>query len=209
MSEAAATPTSEVGAAAESKQVVTPADAGKPATAPETPPAVSTPESKATEPAKPVVPEKYDLKLPEGSQLDAKAIERISLQSKEKGLSNEQAQAVIESESKAIATFVEGEKERVKARTDVWRSEVQADPELGGDGYKKNVELAKRVVQRFGTDALMKTLDDTGLGNYPELVRFVSRIGKAMSEDQLIHPSTGGSKKSAGDIFYPKQNQKE
>ncbi len=67
-----------------------------------------------------------------------------------------------------------------------------------------NVELAKRVVDRFGTDPLKKSLSESGLGNHPELVRLLVRIGKSMSEDQLViaghKPSE--TKKSAADILF-------
>ena len=46
-------------------------------------------------PAAKVAPEKYDLKLPEGSKLDAKHIEKIAADAKARGLSQEDAQALL------------------------------------------------------------------------------------------------------------------
>src|SRR5688572_20896218 len=54
---------------------------------------------------KPVVPEKYDLKLPEGSLLEAAQMEKISAYAKEKGLSNEQAQELLERENDAVSGY--------------------------------------------------------------------------------------------------------
>src|SRR3972149_1235780 len=53
---------------------------------------------------KPVVPQKYELKLPEGSQLDQARIDSLSAYAKEKGLSNEQAQAILDRESDAVSS---------------------------------------------------------------------------------------------------------
>jgi hypothetical protein len=55
------------------------------------------PEAKPTE-AK-VVPEKYDLKLPEASLLDASHVEKLTAFAKERGLSNDEAQALLEREN--------------------------------------------------------------------------------------------------------------
>jgi hypothetical protein len=152
-----------------------------------------------------VVPEKYDLKLPDGSPLDAKALDEVSSFAKEKKLTQDEAQAVLERESKRIASYVDAQKEQLAQKQKEWIETIKTDKELGGEGMNKTIEMAKRVVDRYGSDSLKKALNDSGLGNHPELVRFVSRIGKAMSEDQLVLPGAAQStgKKSLEDIFYP------
>lgn len=162
----------------------------------------------ATTPAKvepPVVPEKYDLKLPEGSQLDAARVEKIASFAKERGLSNEQAQVILERESSAVNEHVEAQKAQFEQRKAGWMSEIQADKEIGGEAFKENAERAKRVVDRFGSDTFKKILNDTGLGNHPELVRLFSRIGKDMAEDRMVLPnaSSSGEAKRIQDVFYP------
>lgn len=155
-----------------------------------------------------VVPEKYDLKLPEGSLLDAKAIEEISSFAKEKGLSNEQAQAILERENGAVSNFASKQQQDLKEKPTAWLSEAQSDKEIGGEAFAKNAEVAKRVVDKFGSEAFKKTLNDTGLGNHPELVRVFYRIGKMMSDDQFIVPGAQtGAKKSIEDVFYGKKDE--
>jgi hypothetical protein len=60
------------------------------------------------------------------------------------------------------------------------------------------------VVARFGSDSLKAELSKTGYGNHPEMVRLLTRIGKAMAPDQLVLPGTqaGGTQKSAADVLY-------
>jgi len=151
-----------------------------------------------------VVPEKYELKLPDGSPLNAKALDQVASFAKEKGLTQDEAQAILERESAVLASYVDSQKQELAQKQKEWVESIKTDKEIGGDGFNKTIEMAKRVVDRFATDSLKKALNDSGLGNHPELVRFVARIGKAMSEDQLILPSaqTGG-KKSMEDVFYP------
>lgn len=151
-----------------------------------------------------VVPEKYDLKLPAGSLLDAQALERTATFAKENGLTNKEAQAILERESASIASYVESQREALAEKTKEWVETVKNDKEIGGEGFNKTVEMAKRVVDRYGSDSLKQALNDSGLGNHPELVRFVARIGKAMTEDQLILPgSQPAGKKSPEETFYP------
>ena len=58
----------------------------------QTPPA-EPPKSAPASPAK-IVPEKYDLKIPDGALITPADVERIATFAKERGLSNEEAQAV-------------------------------------------------------------------------------------------------------------------
>lgn len=172
--------------------------------APPAPPAPPEPGKQGTDGNARVVPDKYDLKLPDGSLLDAKATEKVSSFAKEMKLTQTEAQAVLERESALLASYVDNQKQHLAQQQKEWVESVKVDKELGGDNFNKNIEMAKRVVDRYGTDSFKKALNDSGLGNHPELVRFVSRIGKAMSEDQLVLPGTSpAGKKSLEDIFYP------
>lgn len=174
---------------------------------------VKTEETKETKPAKeekPVVPEKYDLKLPKDSALSDAHLEKLSVYAKEKGLSNEQAQTLLERESQAVSDYVTNIKETQSKMTESWFEQAKSDKEIGGEGFKQNAELAKRVVTRFGTDDFKKELNKTGLGNHPELLRVFSRIGKAMSDDQLVIPGVqAGGRKSIESLLYGDGSTKE
>lgn len=209
--EATATPAekqNEVPAAQEQPKDSTaeprPADAPK-----EAPPADSTPaEGKKDEaPAPPSEPVevKYDLKLKDGSFLDAKDVEQVLAKAKELKLSPEQAQALLDEKDEARLSFAKQQSETLKARSVEWAEAVKKDPELGGDGFNENVETAKRFVQKFGSDAFRKALDDTGLGNHPELIRTFARAGKALMDDKFHFASAKGSapeKKELADMLY-------
>lgn len=150
-----------------------------------------------------VVPEKYDLKLSEDSLLDQGSMERIAAIARERGLSNEEAQGFLQEQEKATQTFID-------ERKAAWLAESKADKEIGGDALNENAELAKRVVERFGNPTLKSELDRTGYGNHPELIRLLTRIGKAMSEDKLVKPGAQAQgSKSLEDVFYGNPKHKE
>lgn len=150
-----------------------------------------------------VVPEKYDLKLPEGSQLDKTAIDRISTYAKEKGLSQDAAQELLNRENGAVEAHVAAQSKRLEEKRDEWAKAWEADKEIGGAAFKENVELAKRVVERFGDTELRTALDQSGLGNHPALARLLVKIGKSMGDDKLVVGKTASGEKSLASMLYP------
>ena len=90
-------------------------------------------------------------------------------------------------------------------QVETWKTELQNDKEFGGDNLPKNVELAQRVVKKFGSESFQQALTDSGLGNHPELVKVFAKIGKAIGEDNIVLPgSTPAGPKDLRDVFYPK-----
>lgn len=167
------------------------------------PPKAASPEAGKPE-QKPVVPERYDLKLPEGSPLDKAHVETTAAFAKERGLSNEQAQAILDREHQAVASHLEG----VKAMQQQWAEDSKNDKEIGGEGFSKNVELAKRVVDKYGSESFRKALSESGLGNHPELVRFITRIGKAFGNDHFVQAGAKPSgKRPIEEVFYGKPKE--
>jgi hypothetical protein len=136
------------------------------------------------------IPEKYDLKLSKESLLSNDDIERISRYAREKGLTQEQAVERLSEEEKIAKkgadAYEKKQQELLAAENKRWIEAGMADSEIGGDKYKESAELAKRVVEKFGTKELMEGLDNSGLGNYHEFVKMMSRIGRAMDNDRLI-----------------------
>lgn len=151
------------------------------------------------------VPEKYELKLPENSPLEQGHIEKIAAYAREQGFSNEQAQQILERESQAVTDHLEGRYKEATEQAEQWVSELGNDKEIGGDQFKENVELGKRVIHRYGSDELREQLDATGLGNYPPLVRMLVKIGKQMAEDKLRLGNTHSEKEDVPveKKFYP------
>lgn len=151
----------------------------------------------------PVVPEKYDLKLPADSTADPAIVERTAAIARELGLSNEAGQKALDyvlaematREAAREAAFADANKpggsawtERVKAMEDI----ALADPDLGGSPEKlaATVELAKRAMSKFFSPAFATALHETGLGSHPELLRGLAKIGRGMSEGTLVLSGT-------------------
>ncbi len=169
-----------------------------------TPPAEPAPAAPA-EPAKvepPKAPDKYVLKVEQGSPITPERIARIEADAKAQGLTNDQAQAVVDNEHRIVTELVSEHKTRV----DGWKAMALADKEIGGAELTRNLELSKRVVEKFGSPELIKELEATGFGSHPEVVKMFVRIGKANGEDRFIGggppPANRNEGKSAADILF-------
>lgn len=141
-------------------------------------------------------PEKYELSLSEDSLLEPSAIEDLSDYAREKGLSNEAAQELLIREENAVHSYQEAQENEADAIRDSWVKECKDDKEVGGDKFVESAELANRVLKRFATEEFFDVMKATSFGNHPEVLRFITRIGKMMSEDQLVLPDSQGG----GDI---------
>lgn len=178
---------------------------GAPAATPA--PAAATPAPAAGQPPKldASKPGEIVLALPEGSHLDAKAVERIVADAKARGLNQEQAQDLLKRENDAVAGYVKGQTDAYANEQTAWMAAIKADPEIGGQKFDESVTLAKRAVDAYGSDAFKKALNDTGLGNHPELVRVFARIGKTITQDdKILAPGRmPAAKRSPEQVFYP------
>lgn len=184
----------------------TPPAAIPPPATPPAPPAAEPPKAEAPPAAPPVtpeakketllgaakiVPEKYELKIPDGSPLDKEALARVEDYAKANKLSNEEAQKLLEVENTAVKAYAEKTLKESEAAKASWLDGSKNDKEIGGDKLARNVELSRRVVDKFGSPLLKQIFNETGTGNHPELIRMLSRIGDAIGEDQLVIGKVG------------------
>ena len=132
------------------------------------------------------VPEKYEIKIPDGMEVDKAMLEEATPMFKELGLSQEKAQKVIDFYStKVLPAFVKRSADTWNAQKESWAAEVKKDPEIGGTKFDASVKSAQRVLNTLGTDALKKVFDEYGLGNHPEFVRVFARMATHLKEDTI------------------------
>lgn len=187
---------------------------GKPADGSDSKPKDQQPPA-GSEPKRIVPTDGYKLTLPKDSLLDQANLDAISEFAKTNKLTNEEAQAILERESATIAAYVDkaqkAAEEAFKKTQGEWLEELKADKEYGGENFGKNAELAKRVVTRFADEAFQKDLEQSGFGNHPGFNRFMLKLGKAMSEDQLVPPGAppaGKERRSTADVLFGENPKK-
>lgn len=173
-----------------------------------------------TEDAKPV---EYALTLPEGSLLDAAVLERTAADARTQGLTNEQAQAVVNRISQEAAALAEAQLAAYQPGgaayeklVDGWKEQTLADESLGKTPEERTATIQRghQVLQKYveahpdQQDAINGFLNDTGLGNHPAMVRVFAWLGRAMSETPVVKgpPASPASEASAAKKLYPGMN---
>ena len=153
----------------------------------------------AAEKAAAAAPAKYELTLPEGGRLDQSDLDEFVAMAKDKGLTSEQAQAVLTEHAQALA-----------AQADRFLTETKSHPEIGGAHLEAAQKLANAALERFlpatapEGQAFRSFLTKTGYGNSPAVVLLLSRIGKAMAEDQPIAAGAGArsQRRSHAEVLF-------
>ena len=183
--------------------------------------------SKPTEPAgdkpapaatdKPVgAPEAYaDFSIPEGHTLDAATIESATPIFRELGLSQDQAQKLVDFYSARVADMAketEGYMEQVRTE---WRTQLSADKEIGGKLDSVKVDIG-RALDRLPTevrDNFKAAMDLTGAGDNPAIVKAMYSLAQLVNEGTPVRgdgPSPHGqtrtgveTRPSAASAMYP------
>lgn len=138
-----------------------------------------------------------DFEAPEGVTLNDEMLAQFKDFAKGKGLSQEEAQSVVDMGVNLMANADKQLAEQIATTRAEWREATLADEEFGGSKWREAQPAAKAGLERFGTPALKELLDQSGLGDHPEVIRYFYRVGKATGEHDFVNsgkpPSQGGS----------------
>lgn len=145
------------------------------------------------------VPEKYDFKPPEGMEFDEETINLYAEAAKEAGLSQEKADIIL---GKIAPHLAQQQIKAVEKASAEWEAASRADPEFGGDKLNENLSVAAKAIEQFATPELKTLLNESRLGNNPEVIRLFYRVGKAISEDGFVS-ATGSPQTSDARALFP------
>lgn len=153
---------------------------------------------------KPAAPERYELKLPEGSLLGDTLLEKTASFAKERGFSNEHAQAVVEHTNSVFASLIEEEKKALEAQSEKWVESCRTG-KFGGDAFKENAAAVERLVAAYGSQDFKELVNQTRLGNHPALWEFLASIAQASKEDKAVMPNvpTVTRQRSDAEVLFP------
>lgn len=151
-------------------------------------------DGKPKEGDKPVLkaPEKYELTVPEGFQLEPETTAEFEAIAREFDLDNDQANKLIPLGAKLAQRIQTQQAEAHQTQVAQWADAVRNDKDLGGANFEATVTTAKKALDRFGTPELKTLMDTSGFGNHPEIVRAFHRIGLAIADDKFVNAPSGG-----------------
>lgn len=152
-------------------------------------------------------PEQYaDFALPEGMAFNEEVLGEFKDFAKERNLSQEDAQKFADMGAKLIQQSNAKTLAQVEAVQAQWVEATRTDKEFGGDKLDENIAVAKRALDTFGTPELSKMLAETKMGNHPEVIRYMVRVGKAISEDKLVAGTTRPTQTDTAKKLYSNSN---
>lgn len=147
-------------------------------------------------------PENYEFKAPEGKSYDPEALSKFTDVARKHDLSQEAAQELLNDLAPIVA---ERQAQVIEAARNEWTENAKADKEFGGDKLGENLAVAKTALDKFGTTELKTLLNESGLGNHPEVIRFMFRAGKAISEDGFVSGARSSATNDPARRLFPNQ----
>lgn len=150
-------------------------------------------------------PDTYaDFVMPEGVELDSALLTEATPLFKELGLNQDQAQKLVDFQAKQAKASSESQVDAFNQLMNDWQEQSKNDKEFGGDKFEENVGIARSAIDKFGTPELKQLLEEHGVGNHPEVIRFMVKVGKLTAEDVPGGTNTPPSKaQDRVSLLYP------
>jgi hypothetical protein len=172
-------------------------------TGPETAAAESKPEP-TPEAEEAGAPESYQaFEFPGGYGVDETILSEYQDWAKQNNFTQDQAQEGIN----LVSRLKQVELERWGEQQAAWVKDAKGDKEYGGEKFNQNIAVAVKAREAFGTPEFIEMLDSSGLGNHPEMVRFLFRVGSQISEGRMVAGSPNASPRTHESVLYPSMNQ--
>lgn len=161
----------------------------------------------------PVIPEKYELKLPEGVLIDEGMMKEFTAFGKDMKWTNEIAQKAADLHLKAISAFASKQDAEFETRVQDWSKELQNDKDIGGAKIDESMKQARRTwamakdIPGVNMERLTKDMQISGMITHPDIVRIFHYFGQFVGEDNKFirggNTSDGGEKDAATILYGP------
>jgi hypothetical protein len=153
-------------------------------------------------------PENYeDFTLPEGFELNEDVHTSFVEFAKAKNLTQADAQSLMDMNAESAQAHASNMYAAWDGIQEGWKDAARKDKEYGGADFKANLGTAKRAIAEYGTDEFKTAVEQTGMGNHPEFIRFLYRVGQTLKEDGVMtEGNKAGGKKTAEQLIFPDLN---
>lgn len=86
-----------------------------------------------------------------------------------------------------------------------WAEAAKQDQDYGGENLKANLLTAQRAFSLPRGDKISKILYSSGLGNHPDVIGFMTEVGKLLEPDSMVTGNGSNSQNvSAASAWYDK-----
>lgn len=127
-----------------------------------------------------------DFTLPEGVEISPEEMSRAKEVFGKANLPQETAQEYLDMHRAEVQRTVDDLQKKQwddwMATRQVWRDTFQSDEEIGGNRANTSIQAGSNLIRSFGTEGLVEAIEQTGLGDHPEFIRFLARLSETHSE---------------------------
>lgn len=133
---------------------------------------------------RPESPDKYEIKAPQGKELNQDLTKNFKVVAHKLGLSPKQVSGLAEWNFGALEAAEAARK--TQETTQVRESIMAYQQKLGGEEkYKARVDEARVAVRALANPELSKFLKESGMGSRPEMIEFFASLKGMMDEDKI------------------------
>ena len=140
--------------------------------------------------------------IPEGFEKNDQMEDFFRKSMHDAGLSQKQAQHMYKSYNEFTGQFQEQQVKTTADNEKAWDTQIRQD---FGLAYTDQIEAAKTAIEEFGTPELKNYLDESRLGNHPEMIKFAANVGSQILETS----SQGKAGRKGKSVLTPDQAKSE
>ena len=121
--------------------------------------------------------------MPEGVTLDQELTATFFAEAHRIGLNKSQAAALIRWQAEVAAESATEQTQKYEQTKEDAGAALRKEY---GPAFEQNIDLAQRAAMQFGGSELVQLLNATGLGNEPAIIKAFAKIGRSVSEDEIV-----------------------
>ena len=152
-------------------------------------------------------PIEYTFELPEGVSMADETLEGLKTLAGDLKLDQDNANKVKDLGVEMLNKWNAAQEEAQAAMLKEWGEAAKADEDYGGAKFDENVAAAKTAMEKLVTANFIKPefkqfLNDSGLGNHPEMIRLFWKLSDQVSDDGLVAGNPAPTPKSRAEVLF-------
>jgi hypothetical protein len=147
---------------------------------------------------RPESPDKYDLgelpALPDAVKWDDAKLSTVKSELHKIGLTNDQVKAVLGIHAKELGQFVPDNTKVAAESKEALLSHYGSEAM-----FSRNLNFAQKTVKEYGDADFIKWLDESGMGNNPNFIKYNAKIGRELIEHGAVDAASEMDTMTAAD----------
>ena len=147
-------------------------------------------------------PDGYNLKFANDAAVNEELLEDFQDIAHQLGITQKQAQKLAEFYDTHVGSGLQQYRQKLIEKERHWSTEIKQQP-----GYRQTIADARRAMETYASKELIDLFNYTRIGSHPAMVRFMSKVGRALSEPSAQSERSGRLLTTA-EVLYPNYNKK-